>query len=93
VIENACRYGRSNVSVSVARSDGTVAYLVQDDGPGVAEEERETIFEPGSRGHAGSADGTFGAGLGLALARRLARSVAGDVVATGEGFRITLPRG
>lgn len=91
VIENACRYGRSRVSVSVARSDGTVAYLVQDDGPGVAEDEREAIFEPGSRGHAGSADGTFGAGLGLALARRLARSVAGDVVATRDGFRITLP--
>ena len=93
VIENACRYGRSAVSVSIGRLDGTVAYLVEDDGPGVAEDEREAIFEPGSRGRAGSGDGSSGAGLGLALARRLARSVAGDVVATGEGFRITLPRG
>jgi signal transduction histidine kinase len=93
VIENACRYGRSAVSVSIGRLDGTVAYLVEDDGPGVAADERETIFEPGSRGSAGSGDGSSGAGLGLALARRLARSVAGDVVATGEGFRITLPRG
>ena len=93
VIENACRYGRSRVSVSVAQADGTVAYLVEDDGPGVLDDERETIFEPGSRGRAGSGDGNSGAGLGLALARRLARSVAGDIVATGEGFRITLPRG
>jgi two-component system, OmpR family, sensor kinase len=93
VIENACRYGRSSVSVSIGRFDGTVAYLVEDDGPGVAEEERESIFEPGNRGRAGSGDGGSGAGLGLALARRLARSVAGDVVATGQGFRITLPRG
>ena len=93
VIENACRYGRSTVSVSIGRLDGTVAYLVEDDGPGVAEDEREAIFEPGSRGSVGSGDGSSGAGLGLALARRLARSVAGDVVATGEGFRITLPRG
>jgi signal transduction histidine kinase len=93
VIENAYRYGRSSVSLSVAQTDGTVAYLVEDDGPGVAENEREAIFEPGSRGRAGSSDGTSGAGLGLALARRLARSVAGDVVATGTGFRITLPRG
>ena len=92
VIENACRYGRSAVSVSIDRHDGTVAYLVEDDGPGVAHDERETIFEPGRRGRAGG-DGSLGAGLGLALARRLARSVAGDVVATGEGFRITLPRG
>ncbi|MFL5910302.1 MAG: sensor histidine kinase [Gaiellaceae bacterium] len=93
VIENACRYGRSAVSVSLGQSDGTVAYLVEDDGPGVDDDEREAIFEPGSRGRAGSGDGTSGAGLGLALARRLARSVAGDVVATSQGFRITLPRG
>ena len=89
VIENACRYGRSAVSVSIGRLDGSVAYLVEDDGPGVADDEREAIFEPGSRGRAGSGDGSSGAGLGLALARRLARSVAGDIVATGEGFRIT----
>lgn len=93
VIENACRYGRSAVSISIGRVDGTVAYLVEDDGPGVADAEREAIFEPGSRGRAGSGGGGSGAGLGLALARRLARSVAGDVVATAEGFRITLPRG
>jgi signal transduction histidine kinase len=93
VIENACRYGRSVVSVSVGRVDGTVTYLVEDDGPGVADDEREAIFEPGSRGQAGSGDGSSGAGLGLALARRLARSVAGDVVATDEGFRISLPPG
>jgi two-component system, OmpR family, sensor kinase len=93
VIENACRYGRSTVSVSIGEVDRAVAYLVEDDGPGVADDEREAIFEPGSRGRAGSGDGSSGAGLGLALARRLARSVAGDVVATGEGFRITLPRG
>ena len=93
VIENACRYGRSTVSVSLGQSDGTVAYLVEDDGPGVDEDEREAIFEPGSRGRAASSDRTSGAGLGLALARRLARSVAGDVVVTSDGFRITLPRG
>jgi signal transduction histidine kinase len=94
VVENACRYGRSSVRISIAQSDGTLAFLIEDDGPGVAEDERETIFEPGRRGQAG--DGTAGAGLGLALARRLARSVAGDVEAlegAGRGrFRITLPR-
>ena len=57
VIENACRYGRSAVSVSIGRVDGSVAYLVEDDGPGVADDERESIFEPGSRGRAGSDDG------------------------------------
>lgn len=94
VIENACRYGRSSVLVSIAHADGTIAYSVEDDGPGVGKDEYEAIFEPGSRGRAG--DGASGAGLGLALARRLARSVAGDVTATATpahgSFRITLPR-
>jgi two-component system OmpR family sensor kinase len=94
VIENACRYGRTTIRVSIAQVDGTVTYSVEDDGPGVENDEREAIFEPGSRGRAGTAGS--GAGLGLALARRLARSVAGDVIATGapaQGcFRITLPR-
>jgi signal transduction histidine kinase len=94
VIENACRYGRTSVLVSIAHADGTVAYSVEDDGPGVGNDDREAIFEPGSRGRAGT--GASGAGLGLALARRLARSVAGDVTATEApahgSFRITLPR-
>jgi len=68
-------------------------YLVEDDGPGVGEAERERIFEAGRRGSA-ARDGE-GAGLGLALARRLARSASGDVeaVANGAGgrFSISLP--
>jgi two-component system, OmpR family, sensor kinase len=90
VIENACRYGRSSVVVSIADAGGTVVYRVEDDGAGVTEEERERIFEPGTRGSA--AGDTPGAGLGLALARRLARSVDGDVAVSNGGFRVTLPR-
>ncbi len=97
VIENACRYGSTRVRVSVARRDSTVVYTIEDDGPGVAEIERERIFEPGVRGTAGSSNGTSGAGLGLSLARRLARSVDGDVdvdaSATGARFVVRLPAG
>lgn len=50
VVENACRYGRRTVRVSVDRSDGAGVYAVVDDGQGVAEDERERIFEPGARG-------------------------------------------
>jgi signal transduction histidine kinase len=64
---------------------------VWDDGPGVPVEWREPIFEPGSR--ASPDDGHSGAGLGLALSRRLARSVAGDVTVVGPEsyFRVRLP--
>lgn len=93
LVENACRYGTSRVRISVGRQDGVVAFVVEDDGPGVDPAEREAIFEPGVRGGAARADGN-GAGLGLALARRLARSAAGDVhaeSAQGGRFLVTLP--
>jgi signal transduction histidine kinase len=96
VIENACRYGSTRVRVALARADGSVLYAVEDDGPGVDETERERIFEPGVRGRAAAARGDSGAGLGLSLARRLARSVDGDVaavVARGGRFTVRLPRG
>jgi signal transduction histidine kinase len=92
IVENACRYGRNNVRVSIERGPTAVVYAVDDDGPGVAEAERERIFEPGARGNGGGA-----AGLGLALARRLARSASGEVEAVsgtqGGRFVVRLPAG
>jgi signal transduction histidine kinase len=94
IVENACRYSRSQVRIRLTRSSGRVLFSVEDDGAGVLAEERESIFEPGARGSAGSTNGS-GAGLGLALARRLARSASGDVVAVehrgGAAFAIRLP--
>ena len=94
VLENACLYGRRHVHMSVARADHSVLFTVDDDGPGIAEDEQEAIFEPAARGRAGR-DGGTGAGLGLALARRLARAASGDVVASasaqGGRFVIRLP--
>jgi signal transduction histidine kinase len=82
------------VKVRVARSAGRVLVSVEDDGAGVHEHERERIFEPGTRGSAGGTNGS-GAGLGLALARRLARSASGDVEAVahdgGALFAVRLP--
>jgi signal transduction histidine kinase len=95
LIDNACRYGARSVDVSIDRSDGAVRYTIDDDGPGVPAADREPIFEPGRRG-AESARNRHGAGLGLSLARRLARSVSGDVAAVeaprGARFVVTLPR-
>jgi len=94
VVENACRYGKANVHISIRRDGSTVTFIVEDDGPGVSPNEQEVVFEPGRRGAASRANGN-GAGLGLALARRLARAAAGEVRAestTGGRFLITLPR-
>ena len=94
VLENACRYAASAVSIDIDRAGATVRYAISDDGPGVAADERERIFEPGMRGSAANGDGS---GLGLALARRLAASVAGEVEAdsppAGGRFLVRLPGG
>jgi two-component system, OmpR family, sensor kinase len=94
VLENACRYARSTVSIDIDRAGSAVRYAISDDGPGVGEDERDRIFEPGVRGAAANGDGS---GLGLALARRLAASVAGEIevdsASPGGRFLVRLPAG
>jgi signal transduction histidine kinase len=98
IVENACQCAQAGVTLSVERRDGEVMFAVDDDGPGVLSGECERIFEPGVRGSVGDSNRAFpGAGLGLALSRRLARAATGDVVARASGhggrFIVRLPSG
>ncbi len=99
VVENACRFAKTRVVLGAVRSGKEVLFTVDDDGPGVPEDERERIFEPGIRGSAAEAgrNASRGAGLGLSLARRLARAASGDVEVTsgqsGARFIVHLPGG
>lgn len=88
-LDNAIRYGHDEVSVRVQRRGTSVFVTIADDGPGIAADEVERVFEPGVRGSASA--GTPGAGLGLSLARRLARAAGGDATARDEGVVIRLP--
>jgi two-component system OmpR family sensor kinase len=84
LLENAVRHAAERVDVWLGQQDGHVVIAVMDDGPGIPSGQLERIFEPGV-----SVGG--GAGLGLPLARRLARSAGGDVVAVGQaGGRVDL---
>lgn len=78
LVENARRHGGGGIEVEVMPGS-PVEIRVHDRGPGVAEVERERIFEPFYRapGHAEGRDG--GVGLGLALVREIARHHGGDV--------------
>ncbi|MEV6118408.1 HAMP domain-containing sensor histidine kinase [Streptomyces sp. NPDC052109] len=94
LLANAVRYARSGVTVAALRMSGTVRIDVVDDGPGVPESFVGELFQPGRR--ADDTDGHDGAGLGLPLARRLARAVGGDVSydpahTPGTRFTVSLP--
>jgi signal transduction histidine kinase len=91
LVDNARRHARTGVVLEVAGDDGRVRVAVRDDGPGLDPALGERAFDPGVRGDAEPGDG---AGLGLPLARRLARSCGGDVLAgpgPGGCFVLELP--
>lgn len=79
LLDNALRFAPHGTPVRVEVRDGGGASRVRvhDDGPGVAPQEREAIFERFHRGAATS--GTTGFGLGLAIGRELARRMGGEL--------------
>ncbi len=91
LVENAVRHSRSEVLISVTTSERMIDIAVTDDGAGITQGDPETLFESGMRAAAGP-----GAGLGLALARRIARTLGGDVnlvsASTPTTFVLSLPR-
>jgi two-component system OmpR family sensor kinase len=98
VIDNALKFtppgGRVGVSVE-ERADQAVV-VVRDSGPGIAVENQERIFERFFRS-AGNPPGVQGSGLGLALARDIARASHGDLVLQRDGtsgavFQLSVPR-
>jgi signal transduction histidine kinase len=88
LLDNAISHAASRVRVSTAAENGHITIAVEDDGLGLPTDDHEAVFSPGasSRG---------GAGLGLPLARRLARACGGDVLAVpsplGARFELRLP--
>jgi signal transduction histidine kinase len=92
LIDNGRRHG-GRVSVAVLAEDGEAVVRVADDGPGVAEDDRERVFDRFYR--APSHRGTPGAGLGLAIARATAERWGGSVrlvpSAAGARFEVRLP--
>ena len=94
LITNAIRYGGDIIRVELSRGVDVAILRVCDNGPGVPEDDRERVFQAYETAHA--IPGRTGSiGLGLAISRKLARLMGGDLTyryQDGEGiFEFTLP--
>ncbi|AUN29502.1 two-component sensor histidine kinase [Niveispirillum cyanobacteriorum] len=79
LIGNAARYGR-HVWLSLERRGNFVEILIDDDGPGIPEDQREAVFRPFHRLEPSRNQKTGGVGLGLTIARDIARRHGGDIL-------------
>jgi len=98
LVTNAIQYTApgTDVEVAVAGNDGRVVLEVRDRGPGVAEADRERIFERFVRLDPARSRHPEGSGLGLAIVEQVVAAHGGEVrVAPRDGggavFRVTLP--
>jgi signal transduction histidine kinase len=101
LLDNAVRHARDTVTIALTEetgdgSDSTAVLVVADDGPGIAPEDRERVFERFTRLDDARAAADGGAGLGLAIARDIAERHGGRLRLEGDRsggarFVLTLP--
>ena len=96
LVENAIRYG-GRATIELDDTAKQVVVRIVDDGPGMPEEELERAFEPFYRGERSRSRETGGTGLGLGIARNIARAHGGELVlknrpAGGLEAILSLPR-
>jgi two-component system OmpR family sensor kinase len=98
LLRNAQKYAAHTVALSARHDGGLLEILIDDDGPGIPEEESERIFEPFYRLDRSRDRATGGFGLGLSIARKAVRLHGGSLHVErsplgGARFVITLPDG
>jgi len=100
LVDNACKYAATaddkHIHVVVGKTDGAVALRVCDHGPGIPPADARRLFRPFSKSAKEAANSAPGVGLGLALSRRLARDMGGNLrlepqPSGGACFVLTLP--
>jgi two-component system, OmpR family, sensor kinase len=94
LLANALRYARQNVRIEVARENGVCRLVVEDDGEGIPETHRASVFQAFTRLDTSRNRETGGFGLGLAIVARIATLHRGHVAAASSaslgGARMTL---
>ncbi|HEY8482335.1 MAG TPA: HAMP domain-containing sensor histidine kinase [Spirillospora sp.] len=96
LLDNAERHAESRIDITVRDEDGTAVLEVLDDGAGIAPEDREFVFQRFSRLEAGKSRDASGTGLGLPIAREIARLHGGTLTIEdsdrGARFVLRIPR-
>ncbi|MGJ8697119.1 MAG: sensor histidine kinase [Verrucomicrobiaceae bacterium] len=101
LVDNACKYGlpesgQGHVSLNVWKERGGLVFEISDNGVGVDEREKKRLFMAFHKSAQEAAHSKPGVGLGLALCKRLARALGGDLRLArprtgGACFQLTLP--
>ena len=100
LVDNASKYAACaedrTIHVEVGAAPGSIVVCVRDHGPGISHDGRRRLFQPFRKSASDAAHTAPGVGLGLALCRRLARRLGGELVldpgvTDGACFRLTLP--
>jgi signal transduction histidine kinase len=98
LVQNAQRHAATTVQVTIDDTPDLLVIDVDDDGPGIAEADRDRVFQRFTRLDESRTADTGGSGLGLPIARDLARALGGTLDlcdppdAVGCRFRVTIPR-
>jgi len=97
LLENAMRYCRSRVEVSIKDRDGQWVVVVSDDGPGIPADQRDDVFERFVRVAEDRSRDDGGTGLGLSIVQSIAERNGGSVSVTdselgGARFELRLDR-
>jgi signal transduction histidine kinase len=79
LLQNAKRYAQSEIKVVVSNDNGYFQLSVDDDGPGIPEQQREQIFDAFKRLDASRDRGTGGFGLGLSITQRICQWHGGEI--------------
>ena len=78
LIDNAIKYGEK-VNIELAKKNNNLFIKVEDDGPGIPEQEYENVFKPFYKMNKGRADSKSSVGLGLSIASDIIRSHGGNI--------------